>query len=502
MDVHYSTLLIALATLASLLLLSKLLLRSINTSKHHQWPPGPNKLPLIGNLHQFRGDLLHQNFAELAQKYGKLMTVWIGSQQPFIVVTDPDLAWEVLVTRAVDYWSRQMLYLSRIISAGNRTLATSDGGPYWETLRRGLQSTALSPQTISSQTKLQEQDIAHMIASLQQEASLNDGLVKPLPHIRKLAIRLLARLCFGADFPNDEHFVERMDELLEDDMRLLTAAGLVDVFEFTRHIPGLTPRLKEIEDHMEGIKGLIRPCLAAAMKKKGNSISLGNTHMNFLISQGFTEEIIILNLFEVFVFGVDSTSISLSWALGFLIDGRETQEKVLKEIVSKLGGSRRVVGVGDVSGMEYVHAVVKETLRMRPVAPMAVPHKAARDSELMGFKVKEGTPFFVNLYALHHNEKAWKDANKFVAERFVKGDGAEEYLKKMERYYIPFGAGRRACPGMELAKVHLAMVVANLVNSFEWQSAVEGQPLDLSETLNPLLVMKTPLVARLVPRFA
>ncbi|KAK9096922.1 hypothetical protein Sjap_022419 [Stephania japonica] len=488
-----STLYLAVATLSFLLILSKLV---GSITRQQKWPPGPKKLPIIGNLHQLGGDVLHWTLAELAEKHGKLMTVWFGFQQPFIVVTDPDLAWEMLVTKGVDYLSRKMPYLSRITSADYRTLGTSDGGPYWETLRKGLQSTALNPRTISSQTTLQEQDIADMIGSMRREADLNNGVVKPFHHLRKLAIRLIGRLCFGTAFPNEDRFVDRMDELIEEDMRLSTIPRLVDVFEFTRHIPGLKPPLKEIREHTEKIKELIRPCLAAAHKYT----SSGNSHMSFLISQGLSEDVILLNLFEVFVFGVDSTSASIVWALGFLILEREAQEKLFNEVEAKLGGSRRMVRVEDVSEMVYVHAVVKETLRMRPVAPTAVPHKAATDSELKGLKVKQGTALLVNLYALLNDEKAWKEPKRFVPERFVKRDGVLDDLKKMERYYVPFGAGRRACPGMELAKVELAVVVANLVNTFEWRSVVEGQPPDLSEVLNPLLGMKTPLEARIVPR--
>ncbi|KAK9101263.1 hypothetical protein Scep_024693 [Stephania cephalantha] len=342
-----SSVYLAVATLASLLLLSKLLFGS--SSSKQQWPPGPKKLPFIGNLHQLGGggDPLHWTLSDLARKYGKLMTVWFGSQKPNIVITDLDLAWELLVTKGADYWSRKMPYLAKITTAGFRTLSACDGGPYWESLRKGLHATALNPQTISSQTKLQEQDIADMISKMQQEADLNNGVVKPLHHLRELAIRLIYRLSFGTGVPIEDRFVKRMDELIEEQMGIWAAAHLVDVFEFTKHIPGLKPPLKETKAHIERIKALLRPCLAASKKY---SLSGNNTHLSFLLSQGFSEEVILLNLFEVFNFGVDSTSASIVWALGFLILERETQEKLYKEVEGKLEGSRRMVRVEDIGG--------------------------------------------------------------------------------------------------------------------------------------------------------
>ncbi|KAK9112483.1 hypothetical protein Scep_020002 [Stephania cephalantha] len=446
------------------------------SSKQQRLPPGPPKIPLIGNLHQLNkgGELLHVVLAKMAQEYGTIMTVWFGGLQPSIVVSDYELVWKVLVTKASDFSARKLPDLTRIISANFQTLATCDVGQHWHSLRRGLHSSALNPQTISDQAQLQESDIADLISSLEHEASSNNGLVHPLPKLRKLVIRLLARFCFGPDqFPNDEVFVQGMDCAVEDFIKQTGHTSLVHLFAITKYIPGLWRPYKEAES---------------------------------LKQRGLSDDVVILNLFELFSLAIDSTASAIAWALAFMIHKREVQEKVFEQVITKhkLGERRRgnaVISVEEVRDMEYVHAVVKETVRMRPILPVA-PQRAERDSELGGVKVREGTPVVMNLYAVLRDERVWREPNRFMPERFLgSDDGGDNYVEAMERSFVSFGVGRRICPGMELAKLQVALTLANLVKSFEWGSAVEGQLPDLNEEFRTfVLAMKTPLVARIVPR--
>ncbi|KAK9096920.1 hypothetical protein Sjap_022417 [Stephania japonica] len=465
-----------------------------SAKQQQQLPPGPPKIPLIGNLYQLNkgGELLHVVLAKMAQEYGTIMTVWFGGLQPSIVVSDYDLVWKVLVTKASDFSARKLPDLTRIISANFQTLATCDVGQHWHSLRRGLHSSALNPQTISDQAPLQEKDIAHLISSFDQEASSNNGLVHPLPKLRKLVIRLLARFCFGPEFPNDEVFVEKMDCAVEDFIKQTGHTSLVHLFAITKYIPGLWRPYKEAESLKQRVKELLSPYLNT------NKPSSPNCYLSFLLSQGLSDDVVILNLFELFSLAIDSTASAIAWSLAFMIHNEEVQEKVFEEVKHKLGGRVRenVVSVEKVSEMEYVRAVVKETVRMRPILPVA-PQRAERDSELGGVKVREGTAVVMNLYAVLRDERVWREPNRFMPERFV----GESDVEGMERCFVSFGVGRRICPGMELAKLQVALTLANLVKSFVWGSAVEGQLPDLNEDFRTfVLTMKTPLVARIVPR--
>nr|BBD34766.1 putative cytochrome P450 [Eschscholzia californica subsp. californica] len=469
----------------------------LSSTEAMKWPSGPSKLPIIGNLHQLNkgGELVHVTLAKMAREHGKMMTVWFGGRQPSIVVSHHEVAWEVLVSKSADYSSRTLPFMSKITSADWHTLATSNLSPFWQTLRKGLQTSALTPQTISAQIQLQEEDIKNMILSFRGEASLNNGVVKPLLLLRRTTIQLIGRFCFGIEFNKDENgFVEAMNVVVEDAIRLSGHARIVYIFEFTRYIPGFRFLFKEAYEVKKRIENIIRPYIDLYR-------SSTNCFLHFLLSQDYTEEVIIFNLYELFLLAVDSTSMATSWALAFLIHNRDIQEKVYKEI-REIGQKSEIVTVEEVGKLKYVNAVVKETTRMKPIAPLAVPHKAVRDSSLMGIKVNKNTPVLVNIYAMHYDPGIWTDPSKFMPERFLDEDhgGGGGGMSAMERSWIPFGAGRRICAGMEVAKIQVALTLANLVNSFEWNNVREGELPDLTEDLTFILRMKTQLVARIVPR--
>ncbi|RWR90095.1 S-canadine synthase-like protein [Cinnamomum micranthum f. kanehirae] len=149
-----------------------------------QWPPGPPKLPIIGNMHQIAkgGDPFHIALTKLARVHGPLMTVWLGAREPNIIVSDQDLAWEVLVSKSSDFAGRQFpAFPYKFVTADYRIIFTSSAGPHWHGLRRGLQNEAIAPQGLAAQAPVQESDMTKMINEMIKEASLNGGGRQALP---------------------------------------------------------------------------------------------------------------------------------------------------------------------------------------------------------------------------------------------------------------------------------------------------------------------------------
>ncbi|KAG9450937.1 hypothetical protein H6P81_010902 [Aristolochia fimbriata] len=498
--------------LGSTFILLLIIFTTKRSQQKHPWPPGPPKLPIIGNLHQLQkgGPLLHITLAEMAKQYGKIMTVWLGNR-PTIVVSDYESVWEVLVTKSSDYASRSMPYRSKFITAGWRTLSTFDFSDTWFNLRKGAQSSFFHPANVSGQSPLQESDVEQLIRSIEEEAKRNiHGVVSPLPHIRKSVIRLIARLCFGPDF-RDEKFVEAMDVMIEEAILQSSLNVVGDIFPMLQHVPGFKKPFRKVNKVKCRIRELIRPCIdryaSSSSSKKKNYY-----YLQFLLSQGFPLEVVIFNIYEMFLLAVDSTSMTIAWALGFLIHDQQIQDKLYKELISREYGKEGALGMEQVSKMKYLQGVVKESARLRPIAPLAIPHKAVKDTTLKGERVEAGTTVMVNLYAVLHDPAIWKEPNRFHPERFLEnnsngGEGEGVWKEEiattaMEKSFLPFGAGRRICAGMELAKPHMALTLGNLVKAFQWSTAIEGELPDLSEDSTFVLGMKTPLLARVVPRHA
>ncbi|KAJ8618960.1 hypothetical protein MRB53_015146 [Persea americana] len=375
----------------------------------------------------------HVALNKLAQVHGPLMTVWLGPRQPTIIVSDHGLVWKVLVSKSPDYAAREFPTLAKLVTADFRTIVSSNAGPHWHSLRRGLQNGAIGPLCISVQAPLQESDMAQMINNMIKEANLNGGVVKPFHHIRRATIKLLARLCFGSDF-SDEEFDATMDVMVEETLKYSDNARMLDTFSPARFLPSVKRAIKQ----MEKLKLRVEECIGHHLA----SPPPPNCYAHFLLSQSFPREVTIFSIFKVFVLGLDST------------------------------GS---------------------------IAPLAVPHKATRDTTLDGLHVAEGATVMVNLYALHYDPKVWDEPDQFKPERFM--ESSKEFLGKRGQYsFLPFGAGMRACAGLEVGKLQLPFAVSNLVNAVHWSNAVEGEEPNLSEDFTFILAMKTPLEARIVPR--
>nr|ANY58168.1 putative CYP719 [synthetic construct] len=479
------------ATIVVVFVIATMFRKSSSISSKTEWPAGPKKLPVIGNLHQLGGDVLHVVLANLAKVYGTVMTVWVGSWKPMIVISDIDRAWEVLVNKSSDYSGRAMPEITEIISAKGKTISTSDSGPHWSNLRKGLQNVALSPHNIAAQSRFQESDITKMIKTLKQEAASNNGIVQPLDHLKKSTVRLISRLIFGQDFDDDE-YVEAMHLAVEELIRVSGYARLAEAFYYAKYLPSHKRAVSEVWEANRRVKRIVKPRLSANPPP--------NCYLHFLSSQDYSEEMIIFAIFEAYLLGVDSTSSTTAWALGFLIREPKVQERLYQEL-KNCAGENGLIKVEDINKLPYLQAVLKETMRMKPIAPLAIPHKAVRETSLAGNKVEPGTRVMVNLYAIHHNPKVWIDPHKFKPERFLQGEeNGGGNLKLMEQSLLPFSAGMRTCAGMELGKLQFGFSLANLVNAFQWDCAKKGMFPDMSDLLGFVLLMKTPLQAKIVPR--
>lgn len=157
-------------------------------------------------------------------------------------------------------------------------------------------------------------------------------------------------------------------------------------------------------------------------------------------------------------------------------------------------GTSRLVTADDVPRLAYLQCIVSETLRLYPAAPMLLPHQSSADCKVGGYNVPSGTMLMVNAYAIHRDPAAWERPLEFVPERFEDG-------KAEGRFMIPFGMGRRRCPGETLALRTIGMVLATLVQCFDWDR-VDGKEVDMTESGGLTIPKAVPLEAVCRPRAA
>lgn len=200
---------------------------------------------------------------------------------------------------------------------------------------------------------------------------------------------------------------------------------------------------------------------------------------------------------DVFVAGTDTTSHTVEWAMAELLHNPESMSKVRAELVEAFN-KQPEVEESDILKLPYLQAVVKETLRLHPPAPFLVPRRTETDTELCGYVIPKNTRVLVNAWAIGRSENVWKDPDVFRPERFLE---MEVDYKGRHFELIPFGAGRRICPGLPLAFRMVHLMLASLVRSFKWELAdgMKAEDMDLSDKFGFTVGLAKPLRAIPIP---
>jgi cytochrome P450 len=198
---------------------------------------------------------------------------------------------------------------------------------------------------------------------------------------------------------------------------------------------------------------------------------------------------------DLFVGGIDTTSKAIEWAMALLIKNPREMAKVQEE-VRQVAGPQGVLEE-QLGRMSRLQASLKEAMRLHPPVPLLVPHETIQDTKLHGYDIPAKTRVIINAWAIGRDSQSWENAEEFLPERFV--HDASDYSCKGFRF-IPFGAGRRGCPGIAFATRLAELALANLLYHFHWELP-EGQDVESfqvveSSGLSPALKSALTLVAK------
>ncbi|KAF3529278.1 hypothetical protein DY000_02036348 [Brassica cretica] len=184
--------------------------------------------------------------------------------------------------------------------------------------------------------------------------------------------------------------------------------------------------------------------------------------------------------------GTDTSAVTLEWAMSCLLNHPESMEKAKHEINEKIGQDR-LIDEPDLANLPYLQNIVSETFRLYPAAPLLVPRSPMEDIKVGGYDVPRGTMVMVNAWAIHRDPSLWSEPEKFKPERF--NSGGEDVHKLM-----PFGNGRRSCPGAGLGQRIVTLALGSLIQCFDWEK-VNGEKIDMTETPGMAMRKKEPLRA-------
>ncbi|KAE8711592.1 Cytochrome P450 89A9 [Hibiscus syriacus] len=475
-------------------------------------PPGPSTFPLIGNIIWLTKSFfqIEPILRSLHLKLGPMVTLHIGSR-PSIFIFDRSLAHQALVQNGSIFSDRpKTLPTNQIMNSNQRNISSGAYGPTWRIIRRNLTSEILHPSRIKSFSHARKWVWEILFHSLTTKAKTGES-VEVLSHFRHGMFCLLVLMCFGDKLSQEQiaaiEVVARKILLSLDRFNILNFCPSVTKVLLRHKWRELSQLRKEQE---EVLIPLIRAREKAKQELKNNeSDDYVLAYVDTLLDLELPLEKRKLNDGEMVTLtseflnaGTDTTSTALQWIMANLVKYPHIQNKLWLEIKS-VAGDNEVIKEDDLQKMAYLKAVILEGLRRHPPGHFVLPHRATEDTVLGGFKVpKDGTINFM-VADMGWDPDVWEDPMAFKPERFLKtGDSDEQVFDitgSREIKMMPFGVGRRICPALGLALLHLEYFVANFIWKFEWK-AVDGDSISLEEKQEFTVVMKTPLKAQISVR--
>ncbi|CAL1412256.1 unnamed protein product [Linum trigynum] len=480
-------------------------------------PPGPSVVSIIRNLTKSFSDL-EPFLRSLHAKHGPAVTLRLGNRLA-IFIADRTLAHQALIQNGAVLANRPPAQpVSRITGSNQHNINTAFYGPTWRLLRRNLISEILHPSRVKSYSHARAWTLRILRTRLHESGSAQP--VRVMDHFQYAMFCLLVFMCFGDKLgENQISEIERVERQMLLNVHRFQVLNIFPSF-LTRIL--LRQRWSEFLRLRQGQEEVLLPLIRARKSLKegragskikeedddGHVLAYADTLLDLELPEegkrNLTETEMVTLCNEFLNAGTDTTATALQWIMANLVKHPEVQHKVLDEIKSLIGDRERIGEEGevkeeDLSKLPYLKAVVLEGLRLHPPGHFVLPHAATEDLELGGYLVPKGAVVNFMVAEMGRDPVVWEDPMRFDPERFVGETSSFDVTGSKEIKMMPFGAGRRMCPGFGLALLHLEYFVANLVWSFEWK-AVEGEVVDLSEKLEFTVVMKNPLQVQLYPR--
>ncbi|XP_058102528.1 cytochrome P450 71A1-like [Magnolia sinica] len=456
-------------------------------------PPGPPQLPIIGNLHQL-GNLSHRSLWQLSEKYGPLMYLKLGSL-PALVISSSKLASDVMKTQDLIFCNRPLFVSYKKISYNFLDLAFAPYGEYYRDMRKICNNELFSIKRVQSFGFIREEEVAGMIALISHSASSSTP-VNLTDIMFSLTSTIIGRAAFGKCYQGGEK------SNFHDAFGVVQA--LLTTFFFADYIPllgwmdvvtGQQARLEKCFRDMNVIWEQVIDEHLDPMRVKREQEDLVDVLIQVQKDLHLTRDHIKALLMDVFIAGTETGAATVVWAMTELIRKPRVMKKVQDEI-RRIIGNKGKVEEDDLDKLDYFKLVVKETFRMHPAAPMLITRETTQQCRLDGYNIAPKTLVFINALAIGHEAESWKNPGEFWPERFT--DSPIDY-KGQDFQFIPFGAGRRICPGMHFGVVTVEIALANLLYSFIWElpSGMNKEDVDMSELPGIAVHKKSPLL--LVP---
>ncbi|KAM6557070.1 hypothetical protein CsatB_004089 [Cannabis sativa] len=489
-------------------------------------PPGPRGLPIVGYF-PYLSQNLHIDLTALGEVYGPIYKFWMGTKL-CVVINSPQLVAQVGREQDIIFSNRDVGVSASIISQGGLNISFQPYGTDWKKLRKILVREMLNNSVLDNLTKLRRQEVRKSVKCIyeKRESPVNIALFT-----YQTTINCVIGMTIGTSLEENESvshvdgskFKKAVEELFE----LLAKPNISDIFPMLKWFD-----IQKIGRDTERINQVFEMVFDDAIAKKKKKAMKTNGNYSPILNESTTKDIlqslvelhlqpqdkdtyitipeIKAILMDIFVAATDTITTSVEWAMTEIMRNPNVLNKVNEEL-KQVVGLNNTLEESHLSKLTYLNAVYKETLRIHPPGPFLIPRSSSQSTIVGGYTIPKGTAIFLNVWSIQRDPSVWENPLEFLPERFLmsgingssnNGGNNNEYNFSGNTFdYIPFGTGRRICPGASLGERMSLIILASFLHYFHWKLPNDTE-LELSDKFGLALKKRAPLIAIPTPKYS
>ncbi|KAG9143516.1 hypothetical protein Leryth_026884 [Lithospermum erythrorhizon] len=457
-------------------------------------PPGPSPWPLVGNIPHIR-NMTHISLANLAQIHGPIMSLKLPNKY-IIVGSSKEVAIEILKRHdhllsgrdppiGHPYTKEELNH----ISIG----WPEECNERWKYLRALCKAELFSGKALASQEYVRQKKTFEMVELIKA----SEGKVVQVRQIIFATIfNMLSSILLSRDLVSLEEEVEdrKMKGLMRRVTEILMEPNISDIFPALNSLDlqGVHKKGKKL---WKEIWDIFEPLVEEKRLRKSKENAEKQDFLDTLVALQFSDDEVQELLVELFSAGSDTSTSTIEWAMAELVKNPEAMKNLQDELEREI--SQDLIKETHLMQLPYLQACVKETLRLHPAAPLLIPRKPIEACRVMNYTIPKNSQVLVNVWAIGRDQTTWEDPMEFKPERFL---NSSLDFKGNDFEFLPFGGGRRICPGYPMAMRQIPLAIASMIHYFNWYLPKGTTPdmLDMSESFGLTLEKEHPLL--IIPR--
>ncbi|KAK1380469.1 Cytochrome P450, E-class, group I [Heracleum sosnowskyi] len=465
-------------------------LRRKNNYRRSKLPPGPRGWPVFGYIFNL-GNFPHRSLEALRREYGPVVWLNLGFVNTMVLLS-AGAAEEFFKNHDLSFVDRFTYDSTRPHDYYTVSIAFGSSSTYWRTLRRICTSEIFANKRINDTMLIRRKCVDELLSWIEDEVEKSaGGRIVVRDFVFPAFFNMIGNLTLSRNLVDPQSKISsEFCTALAGFHECVGRPNISDLFPWLRKLD--LQGIRKAADHSLGkaieiISAFVKERVIERQQKQKLSPEQKDFLDVLLDYRGtgkaepakLSEFQVTIFLMEMFFAGTETSSATIEWAMCELLQNPDQMKKIKAELAIVVGAHKKLQET-DIDNLPYLHAIVEETLRIHPPAPLLIPRKAIRDTKFMDYSIPKNTQVMVNYWAIGRDEASWENALSFKPERFL--DSNINY-KGQSYEFLPFGSGRRMCPGYPLAHRMVHLVLGSLLHHFEWELCDDGKIIDMRETM-------------------